>query len=219
MSASLIKSASSAGVEPFAAFALPQDDGTASSRVTVTGVTNTEPEDEAARIIDEARAFAAQIEREERERIELTIRTEVDAEIARVINPWRDQLQQSLDELTTLRAEIVQQSETDLVRLALEIAKKVIHREVASDSQIVLGLARVGLSRIPNRTPATIHLHPDDLAYFESNRDQIESGHPLTLAADRSIGRGGCVVHTELGEVDATIEQQFAEIEEALLSN
>lgn len=218
MSASLIKSNGQSLGQPFAVFSLPEDVGISSS-LKGMGITNTDPESEAARIIDEARALAVQIEREARERMEGLIQAEIQNAIASVINPWRDQFQRSLTELTALRSEIVQQAEAELVRLALEVAKKVIHREVTTDHQIVLDLARVGLSRIPNRTPATIHLHPDDHAYFEINRDQIESGHALTLVVDRSIGRGGCVIHTELGEVDATIEQQFAEIQEVFLAS
>jgi flagellar assembly protein FliH len=219
MSASLIKCDGPLAVEAISIFALQHDDGLAASMIANKRVTITDPETEAARIIADAHEQAAQIEREAMMKMESTIRTEVDAQIARVIDPWREQLQQSLEELTTLRSETFRQAESELVTLAIEIARKVIHREVATDSQIVSGLARVALSRIPKRAPATIHLHPDDLTYLESNLDKLQSGHSLTLVVDHSIGRGGCVVHTELGDVDATIEQQFAEIEEALLHN
>lgn len=222
MSASLIKN-NADGVQSFAVFALPEDDGDilaiGNPLEAVTGVTNTDPDTEAARIIDAAHARAAQIEREAQARAEEEIRVKVAAEIARVVDPWREELQNSLEDLSRLRAEIARQTEGQLVKLALEIARKVIHKEVTTNQEIAVNLTRVALAHIPNRTPATVHLHPDDLAYFETKLDQLESGHALTLVADRSVGHGGCVVQTEMGEIDTTIEQQFAQIETALLDN
>jgi flagellar assembly protein FliH len=60
-------------------------------------------------------------------------------------------------------------------------------------------------------------LHPDDFAYISAHKERLEAGHALELVEDRSIGRGGCLVHTEVGDVDTRIEQQFAEIERAFL--
>jgi flagellar assembly protein FliH len=40
----------------------------------------------------------------------------------------------------------------------------------------------------------------------------------VELVEDRSIGLGGCIVQSEMGEIDARIEQQFAEIEQEFLS-
>ncbi len=220
MSASLIKS-NGEDVQSFALFNLPEDDGDILALGTpmeaVTGVMNTDPETEAGRIIDAAHARALQIEREAQTRAEEEIRIKVVEEISRVIDPWREELQNSLEDLSRLRSDMVRQTEGQIVKLALEIARKVIHKEVTTNQEIAVNLTRVALAHIPNRTAATVHLHPDDLAYFETKLDQIESGHALTLIADRSVGHGGCVVQTEMGEVDATIEQQFAQIESALL--
>jgi len=217
MSARLLKSDGAFDVQPFAAFDIPQSDSDFSTGRVLDGVTNTDPESQAAKIIDDAHARAALIESEMRQQMQEVIEAEVAAEIARVVDPWRDELIQSLEKISAIRSTLVAQTEAELVRLALEIAQKVIHVEV-SNHQVALELTRAALSRIPNRTPATVHLHPEDLAYVELNQHQLPTSHVLTFVEDRSIGRGGCVVQTEMGEVDASIEQQFAEIEEKLLS-
>ena len=220
MSARLLKNEHGVATQPVTTFDFPEHDGRFADQISHrAGVTHTDPETQAAKIIEAAYTQAAEIEREMREQMRATVRAEVDAEISRVINPWRDQLVQSLDSLTSLRGDIAQRAEDEVVRLALEIARRVIHLEVHKGNQVAVELARVALSRIPSRTPATVHLNPEDLDYVQANQDQLEANHALSFVADRSIGRGGCVIQTDMGEVDASIEHQFAEIEDAILNN
>jgi flagellar assembly protein FliH len=219
MSAKLLRRDDPLEIEPFAAFALPEDEANFVTGQVLFGIANSDPESQAAQIIEDAQAKAAIIETVTRERMEATVRSAIQEEIISVINPWREKLISSLDELTTVRAMLAQQTENDLVRLALEIAQKVIQLEVQSNAQVAVELARAALARVPSRMPATIHLNPEDLAYVKANQQQLPRGHSLTFFEDPAIERGGCVVQTEMGEVDASIEQQFAQIEAALLEN
>jgi flagellar assembly protein FliH len=161
--------------------------------------------------------MAVAIENEARQNASQLVAAEVENEIARTVDPWHEQLAETLKEMGDLRTTITTRAERELVRLAIEIAKKVVHREVTIDNEIVMTLARIGISRMHNRVAATIHLHPDDFAYVTTHRESLDAGHALELVEDRSIGRGGCLVQTEMGDVDTRIEQQFAEIERAFL--
>lgn len=223
MSARLIKVASGTAAQLFAPFAIPANgDGSASlttyemANAAVVICSDT-PETEAERIVAEALARAADIERQARDDGRASIQAEVAAEVTRIVDPWREELKNTLAEITDLRATITAQAEQDLVALSIEIAKKIIHREIAIDNEIVMTLARLALSRVHNRTAATIHLHPEDFAYVSSQRESLEAGRVLELVEDRSISRGGCLVLTELGDFDARIEQQFEEVERVFL--
>lgn len=223
MSARLIKAGGGSGTQPFAPFSIQATDEPVvpfSSFVPAGAAISIEPEDaeaEAERIIADARARAADIERQAREAGRAQMQAEIAAEVSRLVEPWREQLANTLEEIASLRTTITAQAERDLVRLALEIARKVVHREVSIDGEIVMTLARIGLTRGHSRTPATIHLHPDDFAYVNLHRERLVSGQSLELVEDRSIMRGGCLVRTEMGDVDARIDQQFIEIERAFL--
>jgi flagellar assembly protein FliH len=222
MSARLIKGGQETAADSYIRFAMPSD-GRADSATRAFGLktANDVPaktgQAEAEPIIARARAMAVEIENEARENSTRLIAAEVQEEITRTIDPWREQLAATLEELNNLEAAITTRAERELVHLAIEIAKKVVHREVTIDNEIVMTLARIGISRMHNRVAATIHLHPDDFAYVTSHREEFETGHALELVEDRSIGRGGCLVQTEMGDVDTRIEQQFAEIERAFL--
>ena len=223
MSARLIKSGQEVLTETFIPFALPDSERHGSSMLTFDqsswpGPLSIEQAgSEAELIIAEARSKAAEIERQASEDAVRVMQAQIAAEVSRIVDPLRDQLGNTLEEIAGLRETIFNRAERELVRLAIEIAKKVVHREVTIDNEIVMTLARIGLSRLQNRIAATIHLHPDDFAYISAHKERLEAGHALELVEDRSIGRGGCLVHTEVGDVDTRIEQQFAEIERAFL--
>jgi flagellar assembly protein FliH len=223
MSARLIKVGQRIEARAFPVFAIPAHDGqemivrSVSLQVTPQNTHSDDPEVEASKIIADAKDQAAGIARQAHQEGRATLEAEIAAGVALIVDPWCQELAKTLDEISGLRAAITEQAEADLVKLALEIAKKVVHREVTIDKEIVVTLAGIGLSRVHDRTAAAIHLHPEDFAYLSSQRERIETGHVLELIEDRSISRGGCLIHTEMGDVDARIEQQFAEIERAFL--
>lgn len=162
-------------------------------------------------------ASTAALEKRQRDEAAALRQAEINSEAARLTDSLRMQVSQTLSDLSTLRTTIAAHAERELIRLAIEIAKKIVHREVTTDKEVVLTLGRMALSRLQNRTVARVHLHPDDFTYVDANLERLESRHSLELISDPSIQSGGCLVETEMGDVDARIEQQFAEIERALL--
>ena len=172
---------------------------------------------QAERIVADAEGRVAEIERQARERGLSEAEAIITIETAQALEPLRAQLASTINEISNLRAAVAAHAERDLVRLALEIAKKIVHREATIDHEIALTLARVALSRLHNRAVAAVHLHPDDYAHVVMHREKLSSNASVELVEDRSIARGGCLVSTEMGDIDARIEQQFAEIERHLL--
>lgn len=138
-------------------------------------------------------------------------------EVAVKVAELRQQLTQTIDEIAKLRQDVAAQAENDMVRLALEIARKVVGREVTIDREIAVTLARVALGRLSSRTAATVHLNPEDFIYVNNHRTKLEFHGSLELVEDRSIQPGGCLVRTGAGDVDARIEAQFEEISSGLL--
>jgi len=174
---------------------------------------------DAARLITEAQARVGEIERSAREKAVAEVRATLEAEAEAALEPLRAELSRSIAEAGRLRDEITASVEHEMVQLALEIAKKVVHREVTVDREIVVSLARVSLIRLHGRAAATIHLHPDDYQYVSALREKLGAGNAIELTADPLITRGGCLIETDLGDVDARIEQQFSEIARGFLSD
>ncbi len=127
-------------------------------------------------------------------------------------------LSATLDELANLRRTIASQAEHDLVRLALAVARRVVHREIQLDAQLVAALAHVALDRLDaGRGPALLKMHPEDIARLRDTTTAEWAQSAIRLIPDASVARGGCVVETAHGRVDATVDTQIAEIAHALL--
>ena len=174
-------------------------------------------QEEAAQIIAQAEENYELIEQAAREKAMQEAQAAIEREVSGKLAEIRENFALSLREVSVLRDEISAQVETEVVELALEIAKKVVGREVAFDREIALTLVKVSLKKIHSRPLAQVHLSPEDFAFVESRRDQIDFRGSLELVEDRSVSPGGCLIHTETGDVDARIESQFEEIAYGLL--
>lgn len=129
-------------------------------------------------------------------------------------------LAQTLDELQVLRAELIRRTEREVVELSLAIARKILHREVALDHELLLAMARVALDRLADVATASIRLHPDDYAATVQARGSTAvTSHGVQIVSDASVRRGGCVVHSEFGSVDVGISAQIDELTQALLGD
>lgn len=168
---------------------------------------------EAERLVTEAQARVAILEQEAYQTGLTTARASLNEEVEAAASELREQLAHTLTELESLYSLIASRAERDLVKLALEIARKVVHREVTTDADIVLSLARVALERLHPRAVATVLLHPDDFEYVNTHRQALSNNNAIEITADKAVGRGGCIIQSEHGDIDARIEQQFASIE------
>lgn len=115
---------------------------------------------------------------------------------------------------------VIKQAEMRLVKLVLEISRKIIRQEIVSDEKIILDMVKAALARVIERSKVIVRVHPDELGFVEENKKKILSSvlqiQDFQLQLDPAIEIGGCVIETESGSVDARIDKQFQEIAKAL---
>jgi flagellar assembly protein FliH len=124
---------------------------------------------------------------------------------------------ESIMEVGRLRSALYAQVEREVVKLAIEVAKKIVHREIQADREIIETLVHVALSHVAEKSAVTVHLSPLDYNYLLEHRAELtqSEGRDISLLADQSIERGGCLIQTECGDIDARIEEKFREVEQA----
>jgi flagellar assembly protein FliH len=128
-------------------------------------------------------------------------------------------LMQTLEEVTDLRARVIRDTEHQMVRLALAIARRVIHREVTIDRELVMAIARVAMDRIGDGASVTIRLNADDCAAITATRQSPWPDGHVTVQPDARLPRGGCRIESDLGLIDAGVDAQLQEITRALLQD
>jgi flagellar assembly protein FliH len=127
-------------------------------------------------------------------------------------------LTQTIEELVTLRASMIRQTERQMVELSLAVARRIIHREVSLDRDLLIAMARVALDRLGESAQVTVRLHPEDYELTGAARVTKAMGRNVTVVADPNIERGGCLVESDLGSLDAGVDSQIQEFARALLA-
>jgi flagellar assembly protein FliH len=122
---------------------------------------------------------------------------------------------ESIIEIGKLKPALYAQVEREVVKLAVEVAKKIVHREIQVDRDIIQTLVRVALTHVAEKSAVTIHLSPADYNYLLEHRAELaqSEGRDISLLADQSIEQGGCLIETECGDIDARVEEKFREVE------
>ncbi len=133
-----------------------------------------------------------------------------------------EMLAKGIEEVSRLRATLLQNSTQDMLRLVLSIARQVIHSEVSLNRELILTTVEKALRAAVRSDHYHIKVHPDDLALVTEKKPlfiaSINGLESITFEADPQIAQGGCQVESELGAVDATIDGQLEEIRRTLLS-
>jgi flagellar assembly protein FliH len=104
--------------------------------------------------------------------------------------------------------------EAAAVELALQIAEQAIGATIATRPEAVVDVVRGALRRLVERDRVTVLVNPDDLELVRAASDTLvaELGgmESCDVQAERRVARGGAIVRTVEGEVDATLATKLA---------
>jgi flagellar assembly protein FliH len=132
-----------------------------------------------------------------------------------------DRLHIILDRAMDKRGEILEQTEAQVVELVLLIARKVVKTISENQKNVVLSNVAQALRKLKTRSDVIIRVNLADLQLTtEHAKDFIESAEnakKLSIVEDMGVDRGGCIIETDFGEIDARIQSQLHELEEKIL--
>jgi flagellar assembly protein FliH len=131
--------------------------------------------------------------------------------------PAIDGLARNLAELARFREAIREEATHDLVRLAVSIAARVIHREVALDPDALTGLVRTAFLKVQSREIQRVRMHPGMEPLVRKSLEQSGSPKNLLLAGDPSLNPGEVFLETSQGILDSSVDTQLREIERGLI--
>jgi flagellar assembly protein FliH len=126
-------------------------------------------------------------------------------------------LTDTLQELTTVRAEMIRKTERQMVELALAVARRIVHREVSIDHDLLIAMTRVALERLSGSATVTVRFNPGEYEAIGGAGVASTLGTNVTIVADPRVDRGGCLVESDLGTLDVGIDAQIEEVARALL--
>jgi flagellar assembly protein FliH len=140
------------------------------------------------------------------------------AEFEKTLASLRGELSEALRQFAAQREGYFQRVESEIVQLALSIARKILHREVQMDPLLLTGIVRVALESLNDGTQVRLRANPQEIPfwrdYFSRSTDIVPAPE---LMGDASLASGSCALETELGSTHISLETQLKEIEQGFL--
>lgn len=119
------------------------------------------------------------------------------------------------------KQEVFEYIAPDILEISVEIAQKIIKKELQQDPTIILdNIMEIlkGLSK--EETKITLRVNPAQVSLLKAEIPDVMNNVGLEakvlIVPDETIMEGGCMVTTTNGVIDATIETQLSVISEAL---
>lgn len=124
-----------------------------------------------------------------------------------------------INSLRQMLPKMVSETESALIQLALEAAKKMV-AGLKITEKTVEAVVREALKQVQDMSDISIQLHPDDLALLRKHQSPLLEGlpetGPLRFVASTEVTRGGCIVQTRFGLVDAQRETKLEQLRKAV---
>jgi len=129
------------------------------------------------------------------------------------------QLEALFSGLNDLKPQIHSESEGELLKLSILIAKTVIGEEVKTNNEIIGNTIRSAMKFLTDKRKINIIISPDDMEDVRRllpDLAKMTKGGHLQITEDNSIKKGGCILETGFGKINATIEDQLGMLEEEI---
>jgi len=141
------------------------------------------------------------------------------AQLYQMLSTLANQLNRFYDELLATQ-------KGEIVRLSVEIARKILMQKVQKGDYKIESIVETALENAPTHQDVVVRLHPEDLAHLQRlqssdtarSRQAGSSGlfPGIEFVADASIGRAECLVETPKGVIKSLVDEHIQRISEAL---
>ena len=126
-----------------------------------------------------------------------------------------------LQSLTRVIPQVVRETEGALIQLALDAAQKIV-AGLPISAEMVEAVVTEAVQQVEGSAEITVQLHPDDFKLLRLHRSAVltglpESG-PLHFTGSSEVTRGGCLVQTRFGVIDALRETKLKQLRQAVSS-
>jgi flagellar assembly protein FliH len=138
------------------------------------------------------------------------------AQAAAEVRPLIEKLAHTIEEIARLRPQLLRDAEADLVELSVAIARRILRRELSVDPGALEGLIKGALDKLASQEICRIRVHPELEPGIRKCLER-EGRSGIQVVSDGTLERGGILLETARGKLDASLETQLAEIGRGLV--
>lgn len=108
----------------------------------------------------------------------------------------------------------------DLLNLAFKIAEKIIGKALELDKNIIMDIVAQALQTVRQSRQVTVRVNPEDAKILKANKDALAEalgqGRMIDVVEDKKVLRGGCIIESEIGKVEAQLSTQLERLKKVL---
>lgn len=132
-----------------------------------------------------------------------------------------DRLHTIIERMMDKRQEILAETEQQIVDLVLLMTRKIVKIISENQKNVVVSNVVQALRKVKGRGEVIIRVNMNDVAMTTEHIKEFltasENVKNITVVEDTTVDRGGCVIETDFGAIDARIASQLNEIEQRVL--
>jgi len=127
---------------------------------------------------------------------------------------------EAAEELKRMQGEFYRRVEREILDLVIATTRKVVHREVDDQRDMILHVLKEAIAKTIDRERIRVRINPADFDFVHAHKSDIVQAidgiKHLVIERDEAISRGGAIVESDYGTIDARIERRLEEVEKAL---
>lgn len=120
-----------------------------------------------------------------------------------------------------LRGEMLAEAETEIIKLAMKVAEKILGRDLQRDPQLVVEICAKAIENVRNAKQLVLRLNPKDAAILREKRkglmDLLGRMTDVGIREDPDVALHGVIIETDSGVVDAQLSTQLEMLRNVLL--
>lgn len=115
---------------------------------------------------------------------------------------------------------LLESSEVTILDLAVNIAEKIMDSEIDKNNEFFLSLLKKAVKEVKEHQNVQIYVYPDSYHFILERKEELLSVFPhqinLLIYPDDNLPKGGCVIESDFGRIDCSINTQLSEIKRKL---
>ena len=127
-----------------------------------------------------------------------------------------ENIEKLFNEINSFKQDVLKENEKEILDLIFAVVEKIVHHEVRQVDAAIKEAIFTALDMAAEKSKVIINVNPDDYDYVEKlrpnlfrNNKEIKS---IVVTSDPTISKGGCLLETSRGNIDATIESKLEKI-------
>ena len=121
-------------------------------------------------------------------------------------------LESVLENLKKETGTLAPKYEAQMVQVCLLVAGKLLEKEIKTDGDLISRVLNASLEKAVEGSSIIVHLSPRDRENLDEEflaRLSSPGGNRIEVRANASVKRGGCLIETEFGLIDASLESRW----------